>query len=85
VKQMQDALQCSKEFADSIARDSKRNPGRTDPYLPYISGVRRYRRICEKIAAEGYKGFRFQPKSAALPRRGARLIPLFLKSYRWTL
>jgi cyclohexanone monooxygenase len=39
--------------------------------MPYIGGVGRYRRMCEEIVAQGYKGFRFQAKSAALGRRQA--------------
>ena len=39
--------------------------------MPYIGGVGRYRRICEEIVAEGYKGFRFQAQSPALGRRRA--------------
>jgi cyclohexanone monooxygenase len=37
--------------------------------IPYIGGVGRYRRICEEIVAEGYKGFPLQAKSAAIDRR----------------
>ncbi len=34
-------------------------PGKPRLFMPYISGVGRYRRICAAIVAEGYKGFRF--------------------------
>jgi cyclohexanone monooxygenase len=44
-------------------------PGKPRLFMPYIGGVGRYRRICEKIVAEGYRGFRFQAKSAASCRR----------------
>jgi cyclohexanone monooxygenase len=40
-------------------------------FMPHIGGVGRYRKICEEIVAEGYKGFRFQAKSAAPGRRRA--------------
>jgi cyclohexanone monooxygenase len=40
-------------------------PGKPRLFMPYIGGVGRYRRICEEIVAEGYKGFRFQAKPAA--------------------
>jgi cyclohexanone monooxygenase len=46
-------------------------PGKPRLFMPYIGGVGRYRMICEKIVAEGYKGFRFQPTSTALGRRRA--------------
>ncbi len=35
-------------------------PGKPKIFMPYIAGVGRYRRICEEIVAEGYKGFRFE-------------------------
>ena len=35
-------------------------PGKPKIFMPYIAGVGRYRRICEEIIAEGYKGFRFE-------------------------
>jgi cyclohexanone monooxygenase len=37
-------------------------PGKPRLFMPYIGGVGRYRRICEEIVAEGYKGFPFQAK-----------------------
>jgi len=43
-------------------------PGKPRLFMPYIGGVGRYRRICEEIVAEGYKGFRFQVKSAGRGR-----------------
>jgi cyclohexanone monooxygenase len=46
-------------------------PGKPRLFMPYIGGVGRYRRIREELVAEGYKGFRFQAKSAALARRRA--------------
>ena len=35
-------------------------PGKPRLFMPYIGGVGRYRRICEKKVAEGYAGFRFE-------------------------
>jgi len=32
-------------------------PGKPRIFMPYIAGVGVYRRICEEVAAEGYKGF----------------------------
>jgi cyclohexanone monooxygenase len=40
-------------------------PGKPRLFTPYIGGVGRYRRICDEVVAEGYKGFRFEAKSAA--------------------
>jgi len=40
-------------------------PGKPRLFSPYIGGVGRYRRICEDMVAEGYKGFLFQRKAAA--------------------
>ncbi len=34
-------------------------PGKPRIFMPYIGGVGKYRRICEEMVAEGYKGFRF--------------------------
>ncbi len=40
-------------------------PGKPRLFMPYIGGVGQYRKICEQIVAEGYKGFRFQVATAA--------------------
>jgi cyclohexanone monooxygenase len=40
-------------------------PGKPRLFTPYIGGVGRYRRICEQMVADGYKGFRFEGKAAA--------------------
>jgi cyclohexanone monooxygenase len=32
-------------------------PGKPRVFMPYVGGVRGYRRICENVAAEGYSGF----------------------------
>jgi cyclohexanone monooxygenase len=39
-------------------------PGKPRLFMPYIGGVGVYRKICEDIVAEGYKGFRFEGKTA---------------------
>jgi len=38
-------------------------PGKPRLFMPYIGGVGPYRKICEEVVAEGYRGFRFQAKS----------------------
>jgi cyclohexanone monooxygenase len=40
-------------------------PGKPRLFTPYIGGVGRYRRICEQMVTDGYKGFRFEGKAAA--------------------
>ena len=40
-------------------------PGKPRVFMPYIGGVGRYRQICEQMVADGYKGFRFEAKTAA--------------------
>jgi cyclohexanone monooxygenase len=35
-------------------------PGKPRIFMPYIGGVGAYRRICEDVVAEGYKGFQFK-------------------------
>jgi cyclohexanone monooxygenase len=32
-------------------------PGKPRVFTPYVGGVRAYRRICEEVAADGYRGF----------------------------
>ena len=39
-------------------------PGKPRLFMPYIAGVGRYRRICEEVVREGYKGFRFEAEQA---------------------
>ena len=34
-------------------------PGKARAFLPYIGGVGPYRKICDDVAAQGYKGFNF--------------------------
>ncbi len=40
-------------------------PGKPRLFMPYIGGVGRYRKICEEIVEEDYRGFRFEAESAA--------------------
>jgi cyclohexanone monooxygenase len=40
-------------------------PGKPRLFMPYVGGVGRYRRTCEEIVADGYRGFRFEAKAAA--------------------
>jgi cyclohexanone monooxygenase len=39
-------------------------PGKPRLFMPYIAGVGTYRRICDEVVAEGYKGFRFEAEQA---------------------
>lgn len=39
-------------------------PGKTQVFMPYIGGVNVYRRICDEVAAEGYRGFRLESAPA---------------------
>jgi cyclohexanone monooxygenase len=41
-------------------------PGKPRLFMPYIGGVGTYRKICEQVVVEGYRGFRFEPASAAV-------------------
>jgi cyclohexanone monooxygenase len=41
-------------------------PGKPRLFMPYIGGVGTYRKICEDVVAEGYKGFRLHPEQAAV-------------------
>ena len=40
-------------------------PGKPRLFMPYIGGVGTYRRKCEEVVTDGYKGFRFEPKVSA--------------------
>lgn len=33
-------------------------PGKPRVFMPYVGGVGRYRKICDEVAADGYRGFR---------------------------
>ena len=37
-------------------------PGKPQLFMPYIGGVGAYRRICEEVVADGYRGFAFEQK-----------------------
>ena len=39
-------------------------PGKPRLFMPYIAGVGSYRRTCEEIMANGFKGFRFESTTA---------------------
>jgi cyclohexanone monooxygenase len=41
-------------------------PGKPRLFMPYIGGVGRYRRICEEVVADGYRGFRFEARCDAV-------------------
>ena len=40
-------------------------PGKPRLFMPYIGGVGTYRRICEEVVAENYKGFHFEAEATA--------------------
>jgi cyclohexanone monooxygenase len=40
-------------------------PGKPRLFMPYIGGVGRYRRTCEEIITDGYRGFHFEAKASA--------------------
>ena len=39
-------------------------PGKPRIFMPYIGGVGAYRRICQDVAADGYRGFQFHSGAA---------------------
>jgi cyclohexanone monooxygenase len=41
-------------------------PGKPQVFMPYIGGVGAYRRICDEIAADGYRGFALSSRATAL-------------------
>ena len=41
-------------------------PGKPSLFMPYIAGVGSYRRTCEEIVRDDYRGFRFEPGQPAL-------------------
>ncbi|MBM4263244.1 MAG: NAD(P)/FAD-dependent oxidoreductase [Deltaproteobacteria bacterium] len=43
-------------------------PGKPRLFMPYIGGVGKYRRICEEVVAQGYKGFHFHAQCATEQR-----------------
>ena len=40
-------------------------PGKPNLFMPYIGGVGAYRKICDDVAANGYRGFRFSSGRAS--------------------
>jgi cyclohexanone monooxygenase len=40
-------------------------PGKPRLFMPYIAGVGAYRKICEDVVADGYRGFQFEARHAA--------------------
>jgi cyclohexanone monooxygenase len=41
-------------------------PGKPRIFMPYIGGVGKYRRICEAVVADGYRGFQFHASAARI-------------------
>ncbi|MFT5447606.1 MAG: cyclohexanone monooxygenase [Gammaproteobacteria bacterium] len=39
-------------------------PGKPRLFMPYVGGVGNYRKLCEEVVAQGYKGFRFEDQAA---------------------
>lgn len=39
-------------------------PGKPRLFMPYVGGVGNYRKLCEEVVAQGYKGFRFESQAA---------------------
>ncbi|WP_352902235.1 NAD(P)/FAD-dependent oxidoreductase [Mesorhizobium sp. M1340] len=48
-------------------------PGKPAVFMPYVGGVPAYQRICEEVAASGYKGFSIGTPTKGLHRREALL------------
>jgi cyclohexanone monooxygenase len=46
-------------------------PGKPRVFMPYVGGIANYRRICDEVAADGYRGFRLElasePSMSAQP------------------
>jgi cyclohexanone monooxygenase len=40
-------------------------PGKPRLFMPYIAGVGAYRKICEDVVADGYRGFQFEARHTA--------------------
>ncbi len=40
-------------------------PGKPKVFMPYVGGIGRYRKICDEVAADHYRGFVLQPKAQA--------------------
>ena len=41
-------------------------PGKPRVFLPYVGGFGNYTRICNEVAADGYRGFRLGQAASAL-------------------
>lgn len=42
-------------------------PGKPQVFMPYVGGVRGYRRILERVEGDGYDGFVFSPALVPSP------------------
>jgi cyclohexanone monooxygenase len=40
-------------------------PGKPKVFMPYVGGIGRYRKICDEVAADNYRGFVLRPKAPA--------------------
>ena len=40
-------------------------PGKPRVFLPYVGGLGTYTRICNEVAADGYRGFRLRQRAHA--------------------
>jgi cation diffusion facilitator CzcD-associated flavoprotein CzcO len=43
-------------------------PGKPRVFTPFVGGVRGYRRICDRVAAEGYRGLRLRVPAPSTPQ-----------------
>jgi cation diffusion facilitator CzcD-associated flavoprotein CzcO len=46
-------------------------PGKPRVFMPYIGGLPRYTKVCNEVAASGYRGFTLAPARAAAPETSA--------------
>jgi hypothetical protein len=42
-------------------------PGKPRVFTPFVGGVRGYRRICDRVAADGYTGLRLHCSPGGAP------------------
>ncbi|MFD1984318.1 flavin-containing monooxygenase [Mesorhizobium newzealandense] len=49
-------------------------PGKPAVFMPYVGGVPAYQRVCQEVAADGYKGFTISTRSNSLHRIRVRAI-----------
>ena len=40
-------------------------PGKPRVFMPYVGGLGTYTRICNEVAADGYRGFRLRQRAHA--------------------